>query len=1091
MGTVNVVIDGYDHTRTDWFEIESVRTFIHCLDQEFPYWLFVCSLHTTSLQKIAKCFLPPFLTEDEQREQFPAQLNDLLSERWLPALREVADVLDMTEPELHSRADAAASYLTFNLLGEPSPEARSQTAVDLSSVTVGTLHGRDIHAEGEQATAVHINGGTFGSLNLQDVSARHYMSHDPTSPQAAPHGSTVSPPSTTAINMSDVQANYMVLGVAQHHHYAPQPVTEKLVIGDIPTAPPGFVERGEQQEVASILSSDSAARICALIGMRGAGKSQIAAAYAQQCINAGIDVVVWLNAETEWDLSIGLVDLAEKLGVPSPDGDPARAARRVREHLAARPGTKLLIFDNASNPDRLHHQLTSWGSTRILLTSTDRQFGEIGAAVEVGPYRREQSIAYLRERTALDASLATVEICEQLGDLPLALTAAAATIRARSYSYQDYLHVLDKSVTQALDRRPGLGYPLRTERALSLSIDTLLQDDPSGEARELLQIMSLLSPHKVAKVLLSRIVLATPNTVEAAMEHCVRGSILTEIVGAKALGMHHLIGRIVRERWIENTEYHKLVASTTAALLQDLKRDTDTTDTATILAAAAHAETLWGSVLRANCQQELIESTLMTRVAAVARLIDRSSNLGSVLHLGIQVVHDCEEKLGHTHQLSFIARQNLARAYEISGQLDVAATMLEDLIADQKNDLGDDHRRTLATRTHLAQILCAAGDLPRGIELLEQSVNAYARTLDGSHRDALTARVGLAVAQRLAGHTDIAIALYEQLLLDCDDVPGGYHEVALAVRNNLAVAHRDVGNHAAAITLLESVTQDTVELLGPDHPLSFASRTNLAGAYKDTGQLQRAIALHECNLSDRETLLGARHPATMITRNNLADTYDSAGELGRARDLHERNLRYREDVLGPDHPHTQISRSNFAGVLLAHGETARAVEILEQIVVHFERTLAPDHPNLFVARNNLAAGYEQAGHPQLALPLYEQCFADRHRVLGIQHQHTRESLDYLAEAYLEAGRPNEAISLRILDLDRCQSTTSESHPDTLAAANALAIAYVAADCPLEALQISQTTLVRSMTTLGSKSPVTHEARTIRDFAHRLLNEQNP
>ncbi len=880
----------------------------------------------------------------------------------------------------------------------------------------------------------------------------------------------------------------MMLGVTQHHHYPLAPVNEKLVVGEIPVAPPGFVDRTQHAEVASILASESYPRICALIGMRGAGKSQIAAAYAQRCIDADFAVVAWLNAETRLELSAGLAELAEKLDVSDPDGDPARSQRRLREHLAAAHGSKLLIFDNANDPDQLQNLLKSLGSTQILITSTDKQFSEVGIEVKVGSYLREQSVAYLSDRTGLpDVAGAADRVADQLGDLPLALTAAAATIRARNYDYHEYLRILERSVAEALRRRPGLSYPLHTEQALSLAIESVVQADPSGASRRLLQIMSLFSPQGTTKALLLRIPLVGTEALEAAIERCVRGSILTDVIGAKALRMHRLIGRVVRERWIDVSERDSLVTGALSLLSSDLSKDSGITDTAVIIAAATHLERLWESLVNGSGKDELLNATLSLRAAAVARLADRTGDLAGAIDMGERVVRDCEQELDNSSRLSFIARRNLAHAFAVSGKLDVAAEMLEDTVVDQEFVLGPDHPDALASSTHLAGVLCSAGQHRRSIALLRANIATYARTLSPRHPDALTARINFAAAHRLAGQLDRAIHLYKDVLLDCESTLGARHEMTLTCRNNLAAVYREAGNPATSIGILEDVLEDNLKFLGPDNRGALVSRSNLASAYEDAGQPQRAIALFERNLIDRENILGAEHPDTMISRHNLAGAFESAGELDKAKALHERNLADRERILGIDHPHTQISRNSLACVLLSQGHTKIAVATLERGVADCERTLPPDHPQTLTTRHNLAVTYERDGSVDRAILLFERCFADRQRVLGMNHPHTRESLACLADVYLEVGRPFEAVRLRQVDLERCMERTSSNHPDTLAAANDLAYALLIADEIPAAIMVLEPSLVRSIESLGVHHPLTEQIRTSRDVAYRILN----
>ncbi|MGY1868208.1 MULTISPECIES: caspase family protein [Nocardia] len=109
-GILDLRIDGYNDTGDELFEIESVRAFIYALDEHFPYWLFFSSTHTSSLQMIALCFLPPFLTAEGKKRHFPPRLAQLLTNRWIPALNDVAAYAGLDDAQLRARSDEALGY---------------------------------------------------------------------------------------------------------------------------------------------------------------------------------------------------------------------------------------------------------------------------------------------------------------------------------------------------------------------------------------------------------------------------------------------------------------------------------------------------------------------------------------------------------------------------------------------------------------------------------------------------------------------------------------------------------------------------------------------------------------------------------------------------------------------------------------------------------------------------------------------------------------------------------------------------------------------------------------------------------------------
>ncbi|MFE3759491.1 DUF262 domain-containing protein [Nocardia tengchongensis] len=110
LGAVELVIEGYEHIPTELFEMEPVRHYIRRLDNEFPYWLYFLGLRGASLRLIFGCFLPPFLGEEERRQQFAHRLRTVMENRWLPAMNDVASFAGLSAAELADRTDAVVAY---------------------------------------------------------------------------------------------------------------------------------------------------------------------------------------------------------------------------------------------------------------------------------------------------------------------------------------------------------------------------------------------------------------------------------------------------------------------------------------------------------------------------------------------------------------------------------------------------------------------------------------------------------------------------------------------------------------------------------------------------------------------------------------------------------------------------------------------------------------------------------------------------------------------------------------------------------------------------------------------------------------------
>ena len=748
----------------------------------------------------------------------------------------------------------------------------------------------------------------------------------------------------------------------------------QVVVGEIPREPPAFVARVMVSRLAAAAGGGRVAVVCAVTGLRGVGKTQIAAAYARARVGEGWGLVGWVNAETRDVLLDGLKRVAEGLGVADPEGDSLESARRLRAYLQTRAGEGLLVLDNATDPDGLRPFLPATGGTQIVVTTTDRAFAMLGQPVDVSAFTRPESAGYLRERTGLADEDGADAVAQQLGDLPLGLAQAAATIGRQHLTYSTYLERLRQvPVEELLGRVPGEDYPHATAAALLLSVQATEASAPAGLAGWLLRVLAALSPDGIPRGLLDGLPGVRPGRrlavsrrrrreweVDAAIERCVAGSLLEWSVAGDAVIMHRLLARVLRERDQARGQWVRTVAAALNLLEPLLFPETEAWSRREEGARlGAQAEALWDADAGTGTgDRDLTLRQLRARSWAVQQL-HAAADLSRAIATGIQTLADCERVLGADHPDTLASRNNLAGAYESAGRLQEAISLYERTLADRERVQGADHPDTLASRNNLA--------------------GAY----------------------RSAGRLDQAIPLYERTLADRERVLGADHPDTLASRNNLAGAYRSAGRLDQAIPLYERTLADRERVLGADHPDTLTSRNNLAGAYQAAGRLQEAISLYQRTLADRERVLGADHPDTLTSRNNLAYAYRSAGRLDQAIPLYERTLADRERVLGADHPQTLTSRNNLAYAYRSAGRLDQAIPLYERTLADRERVLGADHPDTLTSRNNLAYAYESAGRLQEAIPLYERTLADRERVLGADHPQTLTSRNNLERARIE------------------------------------------------------------------------------------------
>jgi hypothetical protein len=484
---------------------------------------------------------------------------------------------------------------------------------------------------------------------------------------------------------------------------APVAASGRLVVGELPGAPPSFQERPELAELSGMFDAGGrVAVVCALTGARGVGKTQLAAAYARQQAGAGCSLVAWVSAETTDTLIAGLDEVARAVGVADPEGDSVTSAVQLRAYLQTRQDLALLVIDNVVDADQVRRFIPVTGACQVIVTSTDHAVGQLGNLVNVSMFDRAQSLAYLRSRTGLDDDEGANQVADELGDLPLALAQAASVIQLQQISYTSYLARLrGMPVTQALPRHSGDPYPKGTAEAILLSVQAAENYDTSGLTERLLALIAVLSPNGAHRSLIQQIFDGpgndTTNPVAAkldeALARLVELSLLVWGESGTSVMMHRLVARVIRDR-IHVTGLLPTVLIATVQALTPLRiaGEQAWAQRAQGDQLVAHALTIWTIALQHSSNDAPLVPEQLARCAEMANwAVDHltlTADVSRAAQVGKQVLEECQRVLDVGHPCILTAGHNLATAYASAGRLAEAIALYKQTLTGRKQELG-------------------------------------------------------------------------------------------------------------------------------------------------------------------------------------------------------------------------------------------------------------------------------------------------------------------------------------------------------------------------------------------------------------------
>jgi tetratricopeptide (TPR) repeat protein len=755
--------------------------------------------------------------------------------------------------------------------------------------------------------------------------------------------------------------------------------------------PRHFLGRGDDLAAveAALKFKKGRAAITALHGLRGVGKTTLAAAYAEQH-RGDYRATWWIRAETESTMRADLVGLGVRLGWVAADAAEEPAFVATLERLREEGEGILLVYDNAVSPHEIRKYLPRASTTRIIITSTAPNWRNIAEPVEIEVWSKEVGADYLIERTGRDDERdEALALSETLGGLPLAHEQAAAYCERLGNSLAEYAKKFESTPGKFLDdaRAAPAHYHngLTVAKTFALAIDEAAKLHPAAEP--LIVYAALLAPEPIPLFLFAE----AHGRFGEPLASAFADDGLDEAVAA--LRAFALIDResIQDERdpsiITESIRLHRLVRQVAAArrtdgVLEGARRD------------------LIAALVAVYPQTVFTDPQTWPR----ARRLD---GLAMALVAGRSVLPDGVEKLAGflLNQLAAF-RQGPLAAYAL------VRPLLERALAFDEKVFGLDHLETATSLNNIGYMLRAQGDLAGARPYYERALAIREKALGSDHLETALSLNNLGALLRAQGDLAGARPYYERALAIREKALGSDHPDTALSLNNLGALLRAQGDPADALPYYDSALAIREKALGPDHPDTARSLNNLGTLLQEQGDLAGARPYFERALAIREKVLGPDHPDTARSLNNLGSLLQAQGDLAGARPYYERGLAIREKALGLDHPDMVTSLNNLGSLLKERGDLADARPYYERGLAIREKALGPDHPDTALSLNNLGTLLQAEGDPAGARPYFERALAISDKVLGAAHPTTKTVADNTASVLDALKCRKEAKTVR-------------------------------------------------------------------------------
>ena len=691
----------------------------------------------------------------------------------------------------------------------------------------------------------------------------------------------------------------------------------------------------------------------------------------------------------------------------------------------------LLILDNADDPATDYSKFFPDGNQGHIILTSRLQACKVHATVGSHEFREmnEDDALMLLLRAAGYDSSASVDdrstarsIAKALGNLPLALTQAGASIRQNICSLQEYLDLYQAHKSDMMKDRSVQGtdqYEYTVYTTWEVSVQRIQNTGTivAIDAVEILQIMSFLHFEQVPLDMFQKAWSNVHTTYEIS-KHSDKSTFDT----------------LVSLFWRTQSRFSQTYSTTAEHFPHIVLHNGATWDILRLRRAlgflSGHSliykdvgkETysmhpmvhLWSRERLVGEEHKVWSDKAMNTIAAsLAPQANASTRLyrrSIIPHLDacLQQQHPSASFRQHKDEQYLKKAMTFATLYFENGEWRKAESLQKEVIEIRTKTLGLKHPDTLDTMSALADGYWNLFRMREALMLYTKIVTFSEQAYGNEDMRTLKAMDNLASTLWLCGKRAESQTWSEKAVSGMTTHLGPGHPYTLTATLNLARTYMHRGRAAEAAPLLQTVLTQRLKLLGPTHPETLTAYAELGITQHALRNLDEAETLLTRVVHERRRLLGKEHAYTLWAINDLSKIYTDAGRPREAERLLTDILPTAIRTLGPEHIGTSMTRYNLARSYNTREQWSQGQQVLTELIDIQERTLPPSHPDRLIARLELARAVKHLGDVRLAEDMLEALIKEMDRNLGHDHPQTKRAVGQLGAIYIGDGRLDEA-----------------------------------------------------------------------------------